>query len=115
MKTTLIILSVFLIGCASPQNIIHEDTLYITRKYVGNFIELVPQKRITKIITTHEIFYITGQPTLDIKKGDQCYVKYFPERMAGSPTTHPILYFTWNGTMDMYMLRQNYITGEIIR
>lgn len=115
MKTLFFISLIILMGCASQKDAVHENMLYITRKYVGDFIELVPEKKITQIVTTRETFYIRGNPDLDIKKGARCYVKYFPERMANSMTTYFVLYFTYNGTMDMYTVHQNWITGEIIR
>ena len=113
MKKLILIIIIILTGCMSQKDISYKDSLYLTRKYVGDFIEMVPGKRITEIVTTRESFYILGKPELDIHKGVRCYVKYYPEKIANSMTTYFVLYFTWNGTRDMYVVRQDWITGRI--
>ncbi len=112
---TIIRLSLFilLISCTSQRNIINEDTLYVTRKYVGDFIELRIDKKVTHILTTEAVFYIMGKPRMKIPVKSKCYVKYIAERLPGSHTKVWILYFTWDDTEDLYMLKQNWITGEI--
>ncbi len=113
MKKLHCILLVIIIGCVSQRDIIHEDTLYVTRKYIGNFIELRVDKKATCIVTTDALFYIIGKPLLEIPDSSRCYVKYIPERLVGSNTSVWILYFTWDGTEDLFVLRQNKYTGEI--
>ena len=100
-------------GCTSQQNIVHEDTLYVTRKYVGDCEGVVADKKLTKIYTSQHIFSLTGHPELNLSKGDRCYVKYIAERLAGTPSKVWVLYFTWDGCEDLYMLRQDYFTGQI--
>lgn len=113
MKTLLIISIAILCSCTSQLEIIHEDTLYVTRKYVGDFADLGVDKRTTRIITTEAVFHLTGTPTLNIPPNAKCYVKYIPERMAGATSKYWVLYFTWDGTEDLFMLKQNWITGKI--
>jgi len=93
-----------------------EDALYITRKYCGNFDTLIVGKRYTEIYTTQDNFLILKGINLNIPKGSPCYVKYIRERLSGTKFNDIwILYFTWEGTSDLYMIKQNYITGRIIR
>ena len=120
MRTLLTITALLLVlSCSSTKNV-HEDRLYITRKYVGDFqaMEVVNTGRIFKrpvtyIRTSRADFYVIGEPELDVHEGARCYVKYFPEKIPNSISTVPVLYFTWNGTYDMYEVWQNIYTGEI--
>lgn len=113
MKKLLFISLAILMGCVIQKNTPHEDMLYVTRKYVGDFVGMEVEKRATHIVTTREDFYITGRPVLDIPYGARCYIKYFPEKIVGSVERYWILYFTWGSTEDLYMLRQNWVTGRI--
>ena len=115
MKKLFIIigLTILLVGCTSKRNIIYEDTLYITRKYIGDFDTLVVEKRIAHIYTSQAVFNILGGTSLNIEKGAKCYLRYIPERLVGSHSKVYILYFTWDGTEDLFVLRQNIYTGEI--
>ena len=112
MKTLWLLTLVLLVGCLS-QNSIHEDTLYVTRKYVGDLDTITVDKSTTNVFTTEALYCIWGKPRLNIPKGARCYVKYIPQRMPGTANIIWILYFTWDGTDDLIMLRQNYITGEV--
>ena len=117
MKTKTLIFLFFLsiiIGCvANRKNVIHEDTMYVTRKFCGNFDTLIVEKKTIRIITDEAIFHIWGNPKIDIPKNRRCYVKYIPEKLPGSSNKVWVLYFTWDGTEDLIELRQNWITGEI--
>jgi|WetSurMetagenome_2_1015567.scaffolds.fasta_scaffold421471_2 hypothetical protein len=114
MKTLgfLIIGLIFLYGCHATR-FIHEDILYVTRKYCGDFDTLIIGKKETKIITTQHELFIWGNIPLDIPKHTKCYLRYIPETPSGQMATFWVLYFTWDGTDDLFMLRQNYITGEV--
>ena len=112
MKTIILVLILICSGCTSASRI-HEDNLYVTKKYVGDFVMLDVGKRETNIITNLESFYIYGNPDLNIQPGARCYVKYSAESKAGTMRKFWILYFTWDGTEDWYMLRQNAYTGEV--
>lgn len=111
----LIFISLLMFGCASQKDVIHEDTLYITRKYIGDFIELRTDKKATCIMTSDALFYVHGKPELNIPDYSRCYVKYIPEKIAGSMSKYWVLYFTWDGTEDLFMIKQNWITGDILR
>lgn len=113
MRKLTYILILALMGCASQQNVIHEDALYVTRKYVGEYEVSLPGKNSTRIVTTQNTFSITGNPQLNLSEGDRCYVKYIAERLAGTHSNVWVLYFTWDGTEDLYMLRQDWVTGQI--
>jgi len=108
----ILIILICFYGCASSH--IYEDTLYVTRKYVGDFEKVIVEKKISKIYTTDSVFCILGKPNLSIPDSVRCYVKYIPERLAGNNAKTWILYFTWDGTEDLFMLYQNYITGELL-
>lgn len=118
---TLIAMLIFF-SC-TPQmrlNTIHEDTLYVTRKYIGHFIKIdyVSIKRVfnyraTRIRTNECIVYIWGEQYLDIPIGTRCYIKYFPERIPGTNTKAWVLYLTWDGTDNFYRLIQDQITGKV--
>lgn len=112
MKTILLVLILACAGCSSA-NRIYEDELYVTKKYVGKFVELVPEKRCTNIKTDSESFYLHGHPDIVIPPGARCYVKYSAESMAGTMRKFWILYFTYDGTEDMFIVRQNQYTGEV--
>lgn len=119
MKTILLVITLFIAGCSSTSKV-HEDRLYITRKYVGEFQAFETMKvgrlfkhTVTQINTSRHEFYLLGNPELEIPSGARCYVKYFPEKIPNSISTISVLYFTWNGTYDMYEVWQNVYTGEI--
>jgi len=112
MKTLIILLLLFS-GCATY---LHEDSLYVTRKYCGTFDTLCIEKKDVKIITSEQYFYIHGRVALNIPPRARCYVKYIRETLPDSYGSSVwILYFTWDGTEDLYMIKQNYITGQILR
>ena len=120
MKTILLVIAFLFAGCSASRNTAHEDRLYITRKYVGEFQSMETVKvgklfkhTVTRINTSRAEFYLTGKPQLDISPGTRCYVKYFPESLPNSISTVNVLYFTWNGCYDMYEVWQNYYTGQI--
>ena len=113
MKLSIVILIAVLLAGCSATNQIHEDNLYVTKRYIGDFVQLVPEKKVTNIITNQESFYIYGHPTLNIPIKSRCYVKYVAEKRVGSIQKYWVLYFTWDGTKDLYMLGQNMFTGEI--
>ncbi len=108
----ILLISVFF-SCTTTQDLIYEDSLYVIRKYIGDFVELRIEKRMTCVYTTEAVFYIQGQPELKILEGARCYARYIPERMAGANFMSWVLYFTWDGTEDLYILEQDWITGEI--
>lgn len=119
MKTLIILIVIILAGCSFTSKV-HEDRLYITRKYVGEFQAFETMKAgrlfkrtVTQIQTTRAEFYLLGDPQLNIPTGARCYVKYFPESLPNSISTINVLYLTWNGTYDMYELWQDPYTGEI--
>ncbi len=112
MKSLLFVALLILVGCSSA-NRIYEDQLYVTKKYVGCFIKQVPLKKRIEIVTMLDTFSVVGHPVLDIPAEARCYVKYSPERRAGTIRRFWILYFTWDGTDDLYMVGQNPYTGEI--
>ena len=109
----------FLIGgCSASQ--VHEDRLYITRKYVGDFqtfetmrVGRLFKHTVTRINTGRAEFYLIGDPQIDIPTGARCYVKYFPESLPNSASSVAVLYFTWNGTYDMYEVWQDRYTGKV--
>lgn len=109
---TLIILLFFLCGCVAEQ--VHNDRMYITRQYVGNFVSVTQEKKVTVINTTETNFKILGNAQLKIIEDARCYVKYIPERIAGSNSMAWVLYFTWDGTENLYRIKQNYFTGQIL-
>jgi hypothetical protein len=111
-KISILSVALILAGCSGMDKI-HESRLYVTKKYAGNFVRMVPQKHCTAIITTEAAFYILGTPALDIPAGARCYCKYSPESRAGTLRKFWVLYFTWDGTNDMYMIKQNPYTGKI--
>jgi len=112
MKTIFLVIALFLAGCSSS-NRIYEDNLYVTKKYVGNFVRMVPEKRCTNIQTDQESFYLCGHPDINIPVGTRCYVKYSAESRAGTIRKFWILYFTWDGTEDMYLVKQDPYTGQV--
>lgn len=106
-----------MLSCSMPTRI-YEDTLYITRKYVGRLDSTVIEPYVlrggvTHIYTDSMDFYLDGMIELDAQQGDKCYLRYIHESTAGSMWGHWVLYFTWNGTEDLYMLRQDRFTGEV--
>jgi hypothetical protein len=121
MRVIAILTLVLLYGCA-VQNEVHEDRMYVTRKYSGDFVKqepwemkrfILPNGKITKIYTTTHEFYLWGRPELEIPQGASCYVKYIPETIPGSMGKRWVLYFTWDGTEDLFMLAQDPYTGVI--
>ena len=120
MKTLILLIAILLAGCSGSRNTAHEDQLYITRKYVGEFQTMETMKvgrlfkhTVTKINTGRAEFYLVGDPQLDISPSARCYVKYFPEKIPNSISTINVLYFTWNGTYDLYEVWQNAYTGQV--
>lgn len=118
MKTFIIFIVIILAGCSASR--VHEDRLYITRKYVGIFqasetmrVGRLFKHTVTKLNTSRAEFYLLSDPQLNIQPGARCYVKYFPEKIPNSISTTPVLYFTWNGTYDMYEVWQDRYTGKI--
>ncbi len=112
MKKLLIILFILFASCSRY----NENVLFVTRKYCGNFDTLIVEKKFTKIYTTQDYFYIVNGVNLQIPKDSKCYVKYIEETLSGQIGSSVwILYFTWDGMDDLYMLKQNFITGKIIR
>ena len=111
MKTIIIFLFIiFLCFCKTPQYI-YEDTLYVTRKYIGDFDTSFVEGKYTKVVTTKDYFYIAGRVELIIPDKAKCYLKYESQNIKFDK--YWILYFTYEGTEDYYMLRQNYIIGKI--
>lgn len=108
----LVVLLVVLAGCAGSGGI-GEDMLYVTRKYCGDFDSLKIERRYTRIYTSQAEFQIRGRVDLDVPLGARCYVRYIPQRLPGLGSEVWVLYFTWDGTADLYMLRQDPITGKI--
>ena len=111
---------VCLMASCSTTNRIHEDMMYVTRKYIGDFDSMyVPiegrliKSKITNIVTDYNHVTTWGTPELDIPQGARCYVKYIAESMPGSMVSVWVLYFTWDGTADLYKIRQDVYTGEI--
>ena len=118
MKRLFLLFAVIsLIGCMSQRNIIHEDTMYVTRKYIGDFDTLVITKirrsNYTMVFTDQARFSLLGMPELGVKKNNRCYLRYIPETLPGSHSKIWVLYFTWDGTSDFYKLHQNPITGQV--
>ncbi|MBA7586083.1 hypothetical protein ES708_28079 [subsurface metagenome] len=114
MKKTFFLLLIIFVSCTANRHI-HQSRLDVTRRYAGTFIESVPGRKYTEIHTSQSIFSIRGKPELAIPLGAKCYVKYISEILPGDPHIKVwILYFTWDGCVDLFMIRQNYITGEII-
>jgi hypothetical protein len=72
------------------------------------------EKKVTVIHTTETNFKILGIPKIDIPENSKCFVKYLPERIAGSNSMAWILYFTWDGTENLYRIKQDYFTGQIL-
>ena len=119
MKTLIIFIAIILTGCSSTSKV-HEDRLYIIRKYVGEFQAFETMKvgrlfkhTVTQIQTGRAEFYLLGDPQLNIELGARCYVKYFPEKIPNSISSVAVLYFTWNGTYDMYEVWQDPYTGKV--
>ena len=112
MKTIILFLSIILSSCVST-NRIHEDKMYLTRKYCGDFVGIVPvNKRYTRIYTTQATFKIVSH-IINVPIHARCYLRYIPQRLPDHHFDVWILYFTWDGTDDLYMLSQNIYTGEI--
>ena len=112
MKFLILALLVF-VGCS---RYIYEDTMYVTRKYCGTFDTLIVGRRDIRIVTSEDYFYIPGRIRIDVPKNARCYVKYLRESLPDTPGSYIwILYFTWDGTDDLYMIKQNFITGQILR
>lgn len=119
MKTLILFIAIILAGCSSTSKV-HEDRLYITRKYVGDFQTFETMRvgrlfkyTVTRINTSCAEFYLLGDPQLNIQPGARCYVKYFPEKIPNSISNVAVLYFTWNGTYDMYEVWQDAYTGKV--
>jgi hypothetical protein len=112
MRKFFLIFSIVLCSCTHQ---IYENTLYITRKYCGTLERVDIEKKYVRIQTSETYFYIL-RTEVEIPIGVKCYVKYIPENLPSNIDSKVyILYFTWDGTEDLYMIRQNYITGQIIR
>lgn len=108
----IIIFSTMLFSCSTSQYI-QENKMYITRKYCGDYIEQITiDKRFERIYTTQAIFQIRSG-VINVPVGTRCYIKYRAEIWAGQRAPVWVLYFTWDGTKDLFMLRQNVMTGEI--
>lgn len=101
-----------LISSCNPYNQIHEDTLYVTRKYIGNFDTLVQEKKATAIYTDQAMFRVIGHPPLEIPDSARCYLRYIKETLPRNYSSVWVLYFTWDGTEDLIKIRQNWYTGE---
>ena len=108
-----ILVGIILAGCTTSEDLVYEDQLRITRKYIGEYIQTVDQKRNISIYTTEAVVKIAGHPELKIPEGSSCYLRYRAEQYAGNLQRYYVLYFTWNGTNDLYMVYQNPITGQI--
>jgi hypothetical protein len=121
MKKVFVLIGILALASCTITGPIIEDNLLITKKYVGNFVSMETEKvkvhllkeTVTKITTTEEQFYIYGQPKIDIKEGEPCYVKYFQEGRPGSISVFFVLYFTWGNNPDYYQLLQDQYTGYI--
>jgi hypothetical protein len=85
----------------------------VTRKYCGNLDTTFVQGKYIKVITTTDYFYIDGKIDIDIPKNTRCYLRYIPEHLPGTYHNVWVLYFTFDGTDNLYMLKQNFITGRI--
>ncbi len=121
MKALLIFLiTLIFMGCTPIRNI-HEDRLYITKKYIGDYMKQEEQyvrvflgitKDVTKIVTTETYVFVPGHPKLNIPVGTKCYIKYIAESRPHHCKVW-ILYLTWDGTDDLIMIYQNIYTGQI--
>ena len=112
MKTIALILLLSFCGCVGMRPI-HQGGLYITRKYCGDFDTLITGKKESIVRTSDAYFYIPAKVILNIPKDTRCYIRYIPELLSGTSNSVWILYFTWDGTEDLYMIKQNFITGRI--
>lgn len=114
---TLLILS---ISCTVTKDVFRESHLNNTLAYCGDFERLwhTTERRfilcseVTYVATSLDTLAFAGYMDLPLCKGDRCYVKYFIEN-GGPRSEYYILYFTWEGADDFYMLRQNWVTGEV--
>jgi len=109
---------IILMGCSST-NTIYEDTIYITRKYIGDFISQhtiaegrIFKRDVTVIITDQAIVKTFGRPKIEIPYGARCYLRYIAEILPPHSRVW-VLYLTWDGTEDLYKLWQDPYTGRV--
>lgn len=116
MKYLLFLSIVLMVGCKSQYTLQRENYLQTTKKYCGRYDTCVQVTKRMHLIYTDEIaFYIYKFDDAEISKNAYCYTKYVKESRCNSLQPVYVLYFTWIGTDELYYIKQDPVTGQILK
>lgn len=102
MKYLALILTIFLFACSVQR--VHENTLYVTRAYVGIYVDRAEWTNGCKVFTDRHLFFVIGRLP-NIPNNAKCYIQL--KRIKRLEGDFYRSYFAWDGTDSLYLLRQN--------
>ena len=108
----IIVIVLFFLGLFVRCSVIKEDRLYITRAYVGQFINAVKQDKGYEIQTTKDVFHILCDSVLNIPENTRVWIK-LEERTRIVEGRYYKPFLTFGNDSTLFELKFNQFTSEL--